>query len=69
MNATTLNPAGQYPAAQYRRPKPFLRAPIQNLRMLQKGQHRGLQMIREIIGSDTLALVSMLVMFLACLFI
>jgi hypothetical protein len=28
-----------------------------------------LLMIREIIGSDTLALVAMLVMFLACLFI
>ena len=65
MNATTLNPAARYQS----RPKPFLRAPIQSLRMLQKGQHRGLQMIREIIGSDTLALVSMLVMFLACLFI
>ena len=30
---------------------------------------KSLLMIREIMGSDTLALVSMLVMFLACLFI
>lgn len=36
-------------------------------RLQSRAKH--LLMIRQIIGSDTLALVSMLVMFLACLFI
>ena len=36
-------------------------------RLQRRAKH--LLMIRQIIGSDTLALVSMLVMFLACLFI